>query len=157
MSTDGSLLVWVNLEDHLKVVTLRADSNISEAFKCLCSSLKKLEASYRRLRHSFAWQQQLGWLSSSPADVGTGLRVKVTLRLKLLPQHHRVGDILARLRLHMQKAEFPAIFHVCNVATFGTSEVGATQLVVDGVKLIIAMEKQLGMGGDIDHLVPTQK
>lgn len=46
---------------------------------------------------------------------------------------------------------------MCNVATFGMSEVGVAQLVVDGVKLIIAMEKRLEVGGDIDHLVPTQK
>lgn len=53
---------------------------------------------------------------------------------------------------------FPeSLFSVCNVATFGMSEVGVAQLVVDGVKLIIAMEKQLEAGGDIDHLVPTQK
>lgn len=46
---------------------------------------------------------------------------------------------------------------MCNVATFGMSEVDVAQLVVDGVKLIIAMEKELEVGGDIDHLVPTQK
>lgn len=44
-----------------------------------------------------------------------------------------------------------------NVATFGVSEVGLTQLVVDGIKLLIAMEKQLEGGGDIDQLVPSQK
>lgn len=46
---------------------------------------------------------------------------------------------------------------MCNVATFGVSEVGLTQLVVDGIKLLIAMEKQLEGGGDIDQLVPSQK
>ena len=44
-----------------------------------------------------------------------------------------------------------------NIATFGLSEVGVTQLVVDGVKLLIAMEKKLEDAGDIDELVPTQK
>lgn len=53
--------------------------------------------------------------------------------------------------------EFPALYYVCNVATFGMSEVGVAQLVVDGVKLIIAMEKRLEAAEDIDHLVPTQK
>lgn len=53
--------------------------------------------------------------------------------------------------------EFPALYCVCNAATFGMSEVGVAQLVVDGVKLVIAMEKRLEAGEDIDHLVPTQK
>lgn len=53
--------------------------------------------------------------------------------------------------------EFPELYCLCNVPTFGMSEVGVAQLVVDGVKLIIAMEKRLEAGDDIDHLVPTQK
>lgn len=42
VSIDGSLLVWVNLEDHLKVVTHRADGNIPEAFRRLCNTLEKV-------------------------------------------------------------------------------------------------------------------
>lgn len=53
--------------------------------------------------------------------------------------------------------ESPALYHVSNMATFGVNEVGLTQLVVDGVKLLIAMEKRLKDGRDIDELVPTQK
>lgn len=60
-------------------------------------------------------------------------------------------------RLCLSFPESPALFRVCNVATFGVSEVGLTQLVVDGIKLLIAMEKQLEAGGDIDQLVPSQK
>lgn len=47
--------------------------------------------------------------------------------------------------------------HVCNAVTFGLSEVGLAQLVVDGVKLLIAMEKRLEGGRDIDELLPAQK
>lgn len=53
--------------------------------------------------------------------------------------------------------ESPALYCVSNAATFGRSEVGLTQLVVDGVKLLVAMEKRLEDGRDIDELVPTQK
>ena len=53
--------------------------------------------------------------------------------------------------------ESPALYCVSNMATFGPSEVELTQVVVDGVKLLIAMEKRLEGGGDIDDIVPTQK
>ncbi|XP_068444810.1 zgc:172076 [Clinocottus analis] len=157
-SQDGSLLVWVNMEDHLRLVSRRDDANVAEAFKCICINLQKLEAFYRELRHGFAWKQQLGWVSSSPADVGTGLRVQVHLRLRHLPGHQRLRDVLQRLRLRMHTgAESPALHCVSNAATFGLSEVGLSQLVVDGVKLLVAMEKRLEGGGDIGELVPTQK
>lgn len=92
--------MW-ELDVNLSMGPLRAEPDCSHV--CLCCCCRQLEASYRRLRHSFAWQQQLGWLSSSPADVGTGLRVQVSLRLKLLPEHRRAEDVIARLRLHMEK------------------------------------------------------
>lgn len=53
--------------------------------------------------------------------------------------------------------ESPVLYCVSNAATFGLSEVVLTQLVVDGVKLLIAMEKRLEDNQDIDELVPTQK
>ncbi len=42
MSKDGSLVVWVNMEDHLRLVSTRDDSNIAEAFKCICINLQKV-------------------------------------------------------------------------------------------------------------------
>nr|XP_033480678.1 creatine kinase M-type [Epinephelus lanceolatus] len=157
VSEDGSLVVWVNMEDHLRLVSTRDDANITEVFKCICINLQKLEEFYRRLRHPFTWKQQLGWVSSSPADVGTGLRIRVHLRLQHLPRHKRLQDVLKRLRVCMDATESPALYCVSNVATFGLSEVSLTQLVVDGVKLLVAMEKRLEGGRDIDELVPTQK
>ncbi|XP_070778833.1 creatine kinase M-type [Enoplosus armatus] len=157
VSKDGSLVVWVNMEDHLRLVSARDDGNIAEAFKCICINLQKLEEFYRDLRHPFTWKQQLGWVSSSPADVGTGLRIRVHLKLQHLPQHKRLQDVLKRLRICMDRTESPALYRVSNAATFGVSEVGLTQLVVDGVKLLVAMEKRLEAGRDIDELVPTQK
>ncbi|XP_078138925.1 creatine kinase M-type [Centroberyx gerrardi] len=157
VSKDGSLVVWVNLEDHLKLVSTRDDANIAEAFKSICVNLLQLEAHYKQLRHPFIWKQQLGWVTSSPADVGTGLRTSVRLKLQRLPKHKRLQDVLKRLRIRMDKTESPALYRVSNAATFGLSEVGLTQLVVDGVKLLVAMEKRLEADGGIDDLVPTQK
>ncbi|XP_075948133.1 creatine kinase M-type [Anarhichas minor] len=169
VSKDGSLVVWVNMEDHLRLVSTRDDADVAEAFKCICINLQKLEEFYRELKHPFTWKQQLGWVSSSPADVGTGLRIRVHLRLQHLPRHKRLQDVLKRLRIRMHTTtalvsnlpfhfpESPALYCVSNAATFGPSEVGLTQLVVDGVKLLLAMEKRLEGGRDIDELVPTQK
>ncbi|XP_072239651.1 creatine kinase M-type [Leuresthes tenuis] len=157
VSKDSSLVVWVNMEDHLKLVSTRDDANVAEAFKCICITLQKLEEYYKELRHPFIWQQQLGWVTSSPADVGTGLRINVSIKLQLLPQHKRLPDILKRLRIRMDKTDSPTLYHVSSAATFGPNEVELTQLVVDAVKLLIAMEKRLERDIDIDELVPTQK
>ncbi|XP_041641103.1 zgc:172076 [Cheilinus undulatus] len=157
VSDDSSLVIWINIEDHVKLVLKKDDANITEAFKDIYTYLQKLGDFYRELKHPFIWKHQLGWVTSSPADVGTGLRIGVRLKLQHFSRHRRAQDILRRLRVSMERTESPALYRVSNVATFGVSEVELTQLVVDGVKLLIAMEKRLEDGRDIDDLVPAQK
>lgn len=53
--------------------------------------------------------------------------------------------------------ESPVLYNISNMATFGLTEVQLTQLVVDGVKLLIIMEKKLERNPNIDELVPAQK
>uniref|UniRef100_A0A3P9I6Q1 creatine kinase n=1 Tax=Oryzias latipes TaxID=8090 RepID=A0A3P9I6Q1_ORYLA len=157
LSQDGSLVIWVNIDDHLRLVSHRDDANVAEAFKRVFINLQKLEEHYRALKHPFIWKQQLGWVTSSPADVGTGLKVSIHLKLQLLPQHKRLPDVLTRLKICMEKTESPEVYSVRNIATFGQTEVELTQLVVDGVKLLIAMEKRLQASADIHELLPSHK
>ncbi|XP_046899681.1 zgc:172076 [Hypomesus transpacificus] len=157
VSKDCSLGIWINMEEHIKLVTMRSDANIAEAFKCICINTLKLEALYKKLRHPFIWKQHLGWVVSSPADVGTGLRASVRVRLPHLFTHNRLQDVLKRLRLRMENTDELDVYNVSNVPTIGFNEVSLTQLVVDGVKLLIVMEKSLENGQSIDELVPMQK
>ncbi|KAJ8361544.1 hypothetical protein SKAU_G00180690 [Synaphobranchus kaupii] len=161
LSKEGNLVAWINIDDHLQLVTVRTDSNIKEAFQCICVHLQKLEALYKKMRRSFIWKQHLGWVVSSPAEVGTGLRASVHLRLTHLPLHTRLGNILERLRLRMDPAGTAGssgVFKVSNVPTIGFTEVELTQVLVDGVKLLIVMERTLeDPEGSIHHLIPAQK
>ena len=49
------------------------------------------------------------------------------------------------------------VFDVSNADRLGFSEVELVQMVVDGVKLLIEMEKHLEKGQSIDDLIPAQK
>ncbi|KAJ8384775.1 hypothetical protein AAFF_G00198610 [Aldrovandia affinis] len=158
INKEGNLVVWINVEDHLQLVSARRDSNIKEAFESACIHLQKLEALYRESRHSFIWKQHLGWVVSSPAMVGTGLKASVHLQLRHLPLHKRLGNILERLRLHMDTTGSRGVFKISNAQTIGFTEVEFVQMLVDGVKLLTAMERALEEPeGSIDHLVPAQK
>ncbi|KAI7804198.1 zgc:172076 [Triplophysa rosa] len=157
LSKDGSLAIWVNMEEHLKLVSFRSDGNLQEAFKCVCINLMKTEILYKKLRHPFIWKHHLGWVVSSPAEVGTGLKTSVTVKLLHLTENKRLEDILDRLRLRMEETGCPGIYNISNLQTIGFNEVELTQLVVDGVKLLIRMEKRLENNSSIEDLVPTKK
>ncbi|XP_055073609.2 creatine kinase M-type [Misgurnus anguillicaudatus] len=157
LSKDGSLAIWINMEEHLKLIAFRKDANLQEAFKTVCIHLMKLEALYKKLRHPFIWKPHLGWVVSSPAEVGTGLKASVTVKLLHLAENKRLDDILDRLRIQMEETGCPCIYKVSNLQTIGFNEVELTQLVVDGVKLLIQMEKRLENNGGIEDLVPLKK
>lgn len=156
-SRDGQLVVWVNFEDHLKLECSRKDADLQKAFGCICINILKLEKFYRAERRWFVWKEHLGWVVSSPARVGTGLKASVIIRLQHLPNNKRLSSILERLRLQLDPADKLGQFRVTNVPTIGFTEVGVVQLVVDGVKLLIVMEKRLEEGREINDLIPKHK
>ena len=49
------------------------------------------------------------------------------------------------------------VFDISNADRLGFSEVALVQMVVDGIKLLIEMEKRLEKGQSIDDLMPAQK
>ncbi|XP_039513129.1 zgc:172076 isoform X2 [Pimephales promelas] len=157
LSKDGTLAVWVNMEDHLKLVSYRSDACLQEAFKTICINVLKMEAVYNKRKHPFIWKPHLGWVISSPAEVGTGLKASVTVKLLHLAENKRMDDILDRLRLQMEATSCPGVYKISNLQTIGLTEVVLTQLVVDGVKLLIRMEKRLKNNSGIEDLVPTRK
>lgn len=54
-------------------------------------------------------------------------------------------------------ASVGGVFDISNADRLGSSEVYQVQLVVDGVKLMVEMEKKLEKGESIDDMIPAQK
>lgn len=42
LSEDGTLAIWVNMEDHVKLVSYRSDACLQEAFKTICINVLKV-------------------------------------------------------------------------------------------------------------------
>lgn len=57
----------------------------------------------------------------------------------------------------MDTASVGGVFDISNADRLGSSEVEQVQLVVDGVKLMVEMEKKLEKGEAIDSMIPAQK
>lgn len=61
-----------------------------------------METLYKKLRHPFIWKPHLGWVVSSPAEAGTGLKASLAVKMLHLAENKRLDDILDRLRLQME-------------------------------------------------------
>lgn len=77
------------------------------------------------------------------------------------PISYILADILKALRLQkrgaggVDVAPEGGLFDISNLDRLGFSEVELVQMVVDGVKLLIEMEKKLEKNESIDDLLPA--
>ena len=156
-----TVLVWVNEEDHTRVISMQKGGNMREVFTRFCDSLKQIEDAMKKKGKEFMWNKHLGFILTCPSNLGTGLRAGVHVKLPLLSKDARFDDILKKLRLQkrgtggVDTASTDGIFDVSNLDRLGFSEVELVQKVVDGVKLLVDMEKCLMEGKSIDDLVPN--
>uniref|UniRef100_A0A8D3DHM0 creatine kinase n=1 Tax=Scophthalmus maximus TaxID=52904 RepID=A0A8D3DHM0_SCOMX len=158
-----TFLVWVNEEDHLRVISMQQGGNMREVFTRFCTGLTKIEALFKERGHEFMWNEHLGYVLTCPSNLGTGLRAGVHVKLPNLSKDDRFGDILKRLRLQkrgtggVDTAAVGGVFDISNADRLGFSEVELVQMVVDGVNLLVDMEKRLEAGDAIDDIIPEQK
>lgn len=145
-------LVWINEEDHTRVISMQKGGNMKEVFTRFCDGLKKVENAIRKKGHEFMWNKHLGFILTCPSNLGTGLRGGVHLKIPLLSVTTEFDPLLKSL--HLQKrgtggvdtASVGGVFDISNSDRLGSSEVEQVQAVIDGVKLMIELEKALEQG-----------
>jgi len=98
-SSESNFLIWVNEEDHCRFVTMEKGGNMKTVFNRICKYLELFEAALKSMGQSFMWNKHLGYLVTSPKDVGTCLRASVQIRLPLLSKHLLFEDCLRNLKL----------------------------------------------------------
>nr|BAD34672.1 creatine kinase, cytoplasmic [Marphysa sanguinea] len=159
-----TFLIWVNEEDHLRVISMQKGGNIREVFRRFCEGLTKVETLMKTKGYEYMWNEHLGFVLVCPSNLGTGLRAGVHVKIpNLSKDEKRLDSILEKLRLQkrgtggVDTAAVGGTFDISNADRLGCSEVAQVQFVVDGVNLLIEMEKRLEAGKSIDDLMPAQK
>ena len=74
-----TFLVWVNEEDQLRIISMQQGSNIREVFQRLSVAADSIEN-----EAAFAKDDHLGYITSCPTNLGTGLRASVHIKLPKL-------------------------------------------------------------------------
>jgi len=156
-------LVWINEEDHIRVISMEKGGNMKKVFKRFCDGLNKVEALMKAKGKEYSWNEHLGYVLTCPSNLGTGLRGGVHVKVPNLSKDSRFDDILEKLRLQkrgtggVDTAAVGGTFDISNTDRLGFSEAELVQFVIDGVKLMIEMEKKLEKKQPIDDLIPKEK
>ncbi|KAJ3613209.1 hypothetical protein NHX12_019459 [Muraenolepis orangiensis] len=98
-NVNKTFLVWVNEEDHLRVISMQKGGNMKEVFNRFCTGLTKIESRFKERKCAFMWNEHLGYVLTCPSNLGTGLRAGVHVKLPNLSKNAKFEDILKRLRL----------------------------------------------------------
>ncbi|GMT01111.1 hypothetical protein PENTCL1PPCAC_23285, partial [Pristionchus entomophagus] len=146
-NNDKTFLIWVNEEDHMRIISMQNDSNVGEVLDRLIRGVKGIES-----RVKFSRDERLGWLTFCPTNLGSTVRASVHIKLPLLtsPAHKKeFDDVCKKMNLqvrgiHGEHSESEGgVYDISNKARLGLTEYQAVKQMYDGVKKLIEMEKNL--------------
>nr|AJW60778.1 arginine kinase [Haliotis diversicolor supertexta] len=144
-NTAKNFLVWVNEEDHLRLISMQKGGDLAAVYKRLVMAIKTMTASGL----SFAKRQGLGYLTFCPSNLGTALRASVHMKVPNLaaqPDFKEFCDkyhIQAR-GIHGEHTEsVGGVYDLSNKRRLGLTEYEAVQEMRRGVEACLAREKEL--------------
>merc|ERR1719181_1128280 len=154
LNVEQTAMVWCN--DHADHSTIVARgpgtvAGIKAAFARFVKLSTALEEGIGKVGHTFAHHEQLGYLTASPGDVGTALKVTLTVKVPKLAEHVQ-GDWAGLCEKHAVVVAAGAqdgTFEVSNKGRLGSSEVDLVGVVAVGAAALVGLEKKLEDGEEI--------
>jgi protein arginine kinase len=147
LSGDDSVCIMINEEDHLRIQSILSGLRLDACMETVNRLDDLLEG-----RFQYAWNDQLGYLTHCPTNLGTGLRASVMLHL---PAHTETGEIRA-LIMNLGKLGFAvrglygegskatgSLYQISNQLTLGLSEPDTIERLNEVVRSTIERERTL--------------
>jgi len=129
--------IMVNEEDHLRIQCITSGFDLDRTWRALARIDRALSQQL-----PFAFNQRLGFLTSCPTNVGTGMRVSLMMHLPALTMKEHITKVL-RAAENMAMAlrglygegtqAFGDFYQVSNQATLGRSE----EEIIENIKKLI--------------------
>nr|QID75635.1 arginine kinase 2 [Macrobrachium nipponense] len=138
-----SFLVWVNEEDHLRIISMQKGGDLGEVYRRLVSAVGEIEK-----RVPFSHHDRLGFLTFCPTNLGTTVRASVHIKLpKLAANKAKLEEVAAKYNLQVRgtrgehtEAE-GGIYDISNKRRMGLTEYQAVKEMQDGILELIKIEK----------------
>lgn len=126
LSDNESVSIMINEEDHIRIQCMFPGFQVKEAWDLANQMDDVFEASY-----DYAFDEERGYLTSCPTNVGTGIRASVMLHLPALVMTKQINRILTAISqvglavrgLYGEGSEATGnMFQISNQITMGQSE-----------------------------------
>ena len=137
-----SFISWVNEEDHLRLISIQRNADISGVFARLCKAMEIIDQ-----RLEFQHSDRLGYIASCPSNLGTGLRASFHIKLPLSGASGPFQEICAHHGLAVRGhagERWPVerqFYDISNKHRLGLSEIQYLQNCVEGSRQLVELEK----------------
>lgn len=146
-SKDKNISIMINEEDHLRLQTLFSGDKIKETFK-LALELD----SFMEQKLDYAFDKKLGYLTSCPTNVGTGLRASFMIHIPTINNTNNLPVLInsiskfgMTIRGIFGEGTQPLgdIFQISNQVTIGKKEEDIINLLIDLTMQIMVYESEI--------------
>lgn len=146
IDTNERFSIMVNEEDHLRIQVMCSGLDLQTAWQRIDKIDDLLE---RRL--TYAFHEQLGYLTACPTNVGTGVRVSVMMHLPALVITREIEKVFRSLQkinvavrgLYGEGSQYMGDFYqISNQITLGRTEEELVEAVSEVVPRIIEYERR---------------
>jgi len=141
-----SFSLMINEEDHLRIQVMKSGLALMQAWEQISHIDDLIEASV-----TYAFHDELGYLTACPTNVGTGMRVSVMLHLPALVLTRQIDKVFRSLQkislavrgLYGEGSQAMGDFYqISNQITLGRSEEDLLKQVGEVVPVIIDYERR---------------
>ncbi|CAH1109037.1 unnamed protein product [Psylliodes chrysocephalus] len=139
-----TFIVWVNEEDHMRIISLQQGGDLAGVYKRLADAVKELD---RRLE--FCKHKRFGYLSMCPTNIGTGIRASVHIKLPKMSQNEaKLNEIAGRLNLQIRGTggehteSKGGVLDISNKRRLGVTEKEVIKEMFNGIQELIQLEEK---------------
>ncbi len=150
LNREHSLQVWVNEEDHLRLISIEPGGDMAAAYARLQRAHTVLERSL-----PFQYSPRYGYLTACPSNLGTGLRAGFRMHLPLARQSEKFRAICDAHGMEVRSpagegamvwgASSHALCDISNRGQPGVTAVQSMEGLLRGATELIALERSLAL------------
>ena len=146
LNRDETISIMINENDHIKIQCINSGFNLNEALEYAIDIDDKIEQTI-----NYAFDEQLGYLTSNISDVGTGLKASVMIHLPALTMNKEINNITKDFKhmgidingVYMDDNKVVGnLYTISNAVTLGLTEEDIINKLKESVINIIKEEKK---------------
>lgn len=143
-SEDDTIHIMVNEEDHVRIQCISDGKNIQSIYDKATYVDDLIEANM-----AYAFDEKLGYLTSCPSNIGTGLRASYMVHLPMLERAGKIDSIIGSITragltirgMHGETSDFVgSVYQISNQSSLGRSEQDILYLIENFANKIVEAE-----------------